>query len=45
MYQPIDKLLIEARDYSVRLEASAAQDLAMNLENYLSPSWTVRKVL
>ncbi|MGP9596345.1 MULTISPECIES: phytanoyl-CoA dioxygenase family protein [unclassified Psychrobacter] len=45
MYQPIDKLLIEARDYSVRLEASAAQDLSMNLDNYLSPSWTVRKVL
>lgn len=45
MFKPIDKLLIEARDYSARLEASAAQDLVMNLENYLSPSWTVRKVL
>ncbi len=45
MYQPIDKLLVEARDFSVRLESIAAQDLSMNLENYIEPSWTVRKVL
>ncbi len=45
MFQPVDKLLVEARDYSHRLEAAAAQDLSLNLEHYLEPSWTVRKVL
>lgn len=45
MFEPIDKLLLEARDYSVRLEQSAAHDLSENLEYYLPPSWTVRRVL
>lgn len=39
-----DKILIEGRDYSVRLEKAAALDLAQNIDAYLEPSWTVRKM-
>ncbi len=45
MIEPIDKLLLEARNYSVQLERSAAQDLSNNLDQYLNPSWTVRKMV
>ena len=41
----VDKLLLEARDYSIRMESLAATDLITNIDSYLEPSWTVRKLL
>ncbi|MEE9380593.1 MAG: phytanoyl-CoA dioxygenase family protein [Hyphomonadaceae bacterium] len=40
-----DRILLEARDYSIRLEKAAAQDLRANLDSYMPPSWLVRKML
>jgi hypothetical protein len=41
----MDKLLIEARIDSVRLEQSAALDLQYNVDSYLPPSWTTRQLV
>ena len=41
----MDKLLIDARIDSVRLEQSAALDLEYNIDSYLPPSWTTRQMV
>jgi len=45
MTNAIDGLLIEARDQSVQLEQIAANDLSANLDGYLAPSWTARRMV
>jgi hypothetical protein len=40
-----DRLLIEARDDSVRLEKIAVQDLRQNIDGYLVPNWRTRRLV
>lgn len=40
-----DKLLIEARDDSIRLEKIAVQDLRQNIDGYLVPNWRTRRLV
>jgi len=40
-----DKLLIQARNDSIRMEQLAAQDLLQNFEKYAKPSWSVNQMV
>jgi hypothetical protein len=40
-----DRVLIEARNDSVQLEKLAAGDLQRNIDGYLPPSWSVRRLV
>lgn len=43
--QSFDKILIESRNQCLKLEQLAVDDLKNNIDSYLQPSWSSRKLL